>query len=67
MLLTEELRYGFFELVGLEVELVGAVVFVVPLIWLAGAKVLPKLDPGPVSADGSGSIIGSSNIAAACG
>ena len=39
---------------------------VVPLIWLAGAKVLPKLDPGPVSADGSGSSIGSTRTVAAC-
>ncbi len=61
------MRYGFFEPVGLEVELVGEVVFAVRLVCLAGAKVLPKLDPGPVSADGSGSVIGSKRAAAAFG
>lgn len=60
----EELRYGFFELVRLLLDGTGD--FVTPLIWLAGAKVLPKLDPGPVSADGSGSIIGFKRTAAAC-
>lgn len=62
LLEVDDWRYGFFEPLGLAV--VGE--FVEPLLWLAGAKVLPKLDPGPVAAEGSGSSIGSRRTVAAC-
>lgn len=54
--LADELRYGLLELDG---------VVVVALVCEAGAKVLPKCVFRPVSADGSGSFIGSMRMAAA--
>ncbi len=50
LLEVEDWRYGFLDPLAVG-EVVGELLL--PLIWLAGANVLPKLDPGPVSAEGS--------------
>lgn len=54
-------RKGLFELSDVRGGVVGLGVFCAG----AGAKVLPKCVPGPVSADGSGAFIGSIREAAA--
>lgn len=61
--LTEPWRYGLLEEGE---EEAGGGERVTPLISDAGAKVLPKCEPGPSAAAGSGAVMGSRRAAAAC-